>query len=157
MRLQTRTLYEILGMVGIILISTFPFFHDIILGRDGLRGWVPDIGLEDFLTDSNGKIMGFTSYRVFVYTLGAHLFAHIGYLGWMMDAKGKYYRIALLVPVVLSGYTVAILLFNAKETAYNDTSTKLYLTLAITLAVLVYYVIDHRSETKLEKSRSENV
>lgn len=133
--------------VGIILVSTMPYFHDVItIKGEGLKSWVPTIGMIDFFTDSSGKVMGFSSYRVFLYYLFIHLFAHIGFVGWMMAAKGKSYRIALLVPVVLSGYTVALFLFNARETTFNSASFKFYLTIIITIAVLVFYYIDHKNK-----------
>ncbi|TLF47025.1 hypothetical protein [Maribacter aurantiacus] len=147
MRLKKATLCKrLLGMVGIILISTLPYFHDVITGAQGIRYGVPIIGAEKLFTGPDGLVMGFSSYRVFLYTLCIHLFAHIGYVGWMMDAKGKYYRIALLVPVILSGYTTALILLNAKETSFNETSTKLFLTLGISLGVLIYYILDNRKK-----------
>lgn len=132
--------------VGIILISTFPYLHDIIATKEGVKSWVPNIGMVDFLTDSSGKVMGFSSYRVFLYYLFIHLFCHIGFLGWMMDAKGKSYRIALLVPVVLSGYTFTLLLLNARATSFNYASTKFYIAIAIIIIVLVLYYIDHKNK-----------
>jgi len=138
------------------VISTLPYFHDIITEKSGLRSGVPIIGVEELFTDSNNKVMGFSSYRVFLYTLLIHLFAHIGFVGWMMDAKGKSYRIALLVPVILSGYTVALLLFNAKETEFNSTSVKFYITLLASLGVFIYYLLDHRNKLNIKKTESEH-
>ncbi|WP_430907288.1 hypothetical protein [Maribacter sp. 2-571] len=151
------TLKELLVVVGIILVSTMPYFHDVITAKAvGVRPWIPQVGLQELLTNSNGRVAGFSSYRVFLYNLFIHLFAHIGFLGWMMDAKGKYYRIALLVPVILSGYTISIFLLNAKVTDYNDTSTKFYITIAATIGVFVYYFLDRRNKLNSEKSKQLN-
>ncbi len=157
MKLQKKTLKELAGLVVIIIVTTLPFFHDFITERGvGPRSWVPIVGAEDFLTDNNGKVMGFSSYRVFLYTVLLHLFAHIGFLGWMMDAKGKSYRIALLAPVILSGYTVIIFIFNAKETVFNAVSTKFYITIITTLVVFVFYFLDRRNKLNLQNSKSEH-
>lgn len=144
-------------MVGIIVVSTLPYFHDVITEKGvGTKPWIPNVGAETLFTNPDGKVMGFSSYRVFLYYLFIHLFAHIGFVGWMMDAKGKSYRIALLVPVILSGYTVAMFLFNAKESTFNSTSVKFYLTIAVSIAVLVSYILDHRNKLNIEKEKSEH-
>jgi hypothetical protein len=85
-----------------------------------------------------------------------HVFAHIGFLGWMMDAKGKFYRIALLVPVILSGYTVAVILFNVREGPFNSVSTKFYITIAASIFVLVFYVLDHRNKLNTKKEETKH-
>jgi phosphoglycerol transferase MdoB-like AlkP superfamily enzyme len=150
MKLKKKTLKDMFMAVGIILMSTLPYFHDVItIKGEGLKPWVPKMGMVDLFTDSSGKIMGFSSYRVFLYYLFIHLFAHIGFVGWMMDAKGKSYRIALLVPVVLSGYTVALFLLNARATSFNSASTKFYLTIAVTIIVAVLYYIDHKNKVRI--------
>jgi hypothetical protein len=156
MRLKKKTLCELLAVVGIVVVSTLPYFHDIITDQSGTRQGVPVIGAEEVFTGSDGKIMGFSSYRIFLYTLMTYLFAHIGFVGWMMDAKGKFYRIALAVPVILSGYTVALILFNAKETTFNSTSAKFYITIATTIGVLVFYILDHRNKLNTRKEKSKH-
>ena len=131
--------------LGIIFISSLPYLHDLITIRgEGLAPWVPDLGIEKALTDADGKVMGFSSYRVFLYTMLIHLFAHVGWVGWMLDAKGKSYRFALLVPVVLSGYTIALLLFNARATEFNEPDTKFYLTLFLSIIVILNFFINYK-------------
>lgn len=142
---QRAILKSLLVSLGIIFISSLPYLHDLITIRgEGLAPWVPDLGIEKALTDADGKVMGFSSYRVFLYTLLIHLFAHIGWVGWMLDAKGKSYRFALLVPVVLSGYTVALLLFNARATEFNEPDTKFYLTLFLSIIVILNFFINYK-------------
>lgn len=131
--------------LGIIFISSLPYLHDLITIRgEGLAPWVPDLGIEKALTDADGKVMGFSSYRVFLYTMLIHLFAHVGWVGWMLDAKGKSYRFALLVPVILSGYTIALLLFNARATEFNEPDTKFYLTLFLSIIVILNFFINYK-------------
>ena len=142
---QRTILKNLTVSILIICVSSLPYIHDLItIKGEGLAPWVPDFGLEKALTASDGKVMGFSSYRVFLYTLLIHLFAHIGWVGWMMDAKGKSYRFALLVPVVLSGYTVALLLFNARATKYNEPDTKFYLTLILSLIVIFNFFFNYK-------------
>lgn len=158
MRLKRKTLKELMAVVGIVIISTLPYFHDVITERGvGTRSWIPNVGSESFFTGSDGKIMGFSSYRVFIYTVLIHLSAHIAFIGWMMDAKGKSYRIALLVPVILSGYTVAMFLFNAKETTFNSTSVKFYITIVVTIAVFIFYFLDRRNELNIASSNPKKI
>ena len=157
MKVKRKTLKELLAVVGIIMISTLPYFHDVITEKGvGVRPSMPDIGVENFFTNDDKKVMGFSSYRVFLYYLFIHLFAHIGFVGWMMEAKGKSYRIALLVPVILSGYTVAMFLLNAKETTFNSTNAKFYITIVATIGVFVFYFLDRRNKLNLKNSKSEN-
>lgn len=133
--------------MSIVFISSLPYFHDVItIKGEGLKGWVPDFGLQELLTDSNGKVMGFSSYRVFIYTLLIHLFAHIGWVGWMLDAKGKSYRFFLLVPVFLSAYTVALLLLNARATGFNKFDTKLYITLGLSIILILNFFINRKTK-----------
>lgn len=142
-------LKNLMVSLGIIFISSLPYLHDLITIRgEGLAPWVPDLGIEKALTDADGKVMGFSSYRVFLYTLLIHLFAHIGWVGWMLDAKGKSYRFALLVPVVLSGYTVALLLFNARATEFNEPDTKFYLTLFLSIIVILNFFINYKRKVQ---------
>jgi len=142
---QRAILKSLLVSLGIIFISSLPYLHDLITIRgEGLAPWVPDLGIEKALTDADGKVMGFSSYRVFLYTLLIHLFAHIGWVGWMLDAKGKSYRFALLVPVVLSGYTVGLLLFNTRATEFNEPDTKFYLTLFLSIIVILNFFINYK-------------
>jgi len=157
MKLKKKTLKELLAVIGIIMVSTLPYFHDVITERGvGTRTSIPNLGIETFLTNSEEKVLGFSSYRVFLYTLFIHLFAHIGFVGWMMDAKGKSYRIALLVPVVLSGYTVIMLLLDAKESPLSNTSTKFFITIATTLVVFVLYFLDRRNKLNIKKTQSKH-
>ncbi len=141
-------LKNLLAALGIIFLSSLPYIHDIITIRgEGMQLWVPDFGLEQWLTDSEGKVMGFSSYRVFIYTLSIHLFAHIGWVGWMLDAKGKSYRFALLVPVVLSGYTVALLLFNARATEFDEPDTKFYITMVLGILVIANFFMNYKKKS----------
>ena len=152
--MKLKTLKNLLAALGIIFISSLPYIHDMITFRNGdIKGWVPDFGLQELLTDTNGNVMGFSSYRVFIYMLFIHLFAHIGWVGWFFDAKGKSYRFFLLVPVFLSAYTVALLLLNARATEFNEPDTKFYITLGLSIILILHFFIN-RKEPKEDENAS---
>jgi len=126
---------------------------------EGTRSFVPDLGLENMLTDSEGYVLGFSSYRVFLYTLFIHLGMHIAFVGWWFAAQGKRYRPILLLPVAMSLYQVLIIVSNTRDTAFNEPGTKLYilLGLCLLLGVNFYYNNSYRStRKKLEKTHIDN-
>jgi len=131
--------------MAIILLSSLPYIHDVISIRgEGLKGWVPDFGLQNILTNADGKIMGFSSYRIFVYTLLLHLFAHIGWVGWFFDARRKLYRPFLLVPISLSLYQIGIILFNSRATAFNEPNVKIILTICVTVLLAINFFLNNK-------------
>ena len=148
--------------MAIIFLSSLPYIHDVITIRgEGLKGWVPDWGLAELLRDKNGKILGFSSYRVFIYTLALHVFAHIGWAGWFLDAKGKLYRPFLLLPVILSLYQIAIILFNSRETAFNQPNIKIVISIVISIILAINFfannkkiLIGHFKKVKLKKNHN---
>ncbi len=146
MKVRRHIFKNLLAALSIVFISSLPYLHDVITIRgEGLKGWVPDFGLQELLTDVHGGVMGFSSYRVFIYMLFIHLFSHIGWVGWFLDARGKSYRFFLLVPVILSGYTVALLLLNARATAFNEFDTKLYITLGLSIILILHFFMNRKT------------
>lgn len=121
------------GALAIILLSTLPYFHDIITDSEGLRPWVPDLGVERLLTGSDGKILGFSTYRVFLYTTLIFVFSAIGWLGWYRSSAKKMYQRVLLVVVVSSAYHVLLILFDLRRTFLNGPGLKVVLLLAVFL------------------------
>tara|TARA_A100000171_G_C2139335_1_gene153387 strand:+ start:2908 stop:3750 length:843 start_codon:yes stop_codon:yes gene_type:complete len=126
----------------LLIVATLPFFHDVISQRGvGLRSWVPNLGIEAMLTDSEGYVHGFLGYRQLVYFFCIHLFAHICWIGWFMDSRGKKYRPFLLIPLAQSLYQLIIILMSWWESRLNDVDIKVYITviLGILLAINFYY------------------
>jgi len=156
---KIKILDSFLKAMTIIVLSSLPYIHDVItVSGEGLKGWVPDWGLQRLLTDTDGYILGFSSYRVFVYTILLHVFAHIGWVGWFFDARGKLYRPFLLLPVTLSLYQIGIILFNSRFSTFNEPNIKILLTLIITsiLAINFYannkkILVEHFKKKKLKK------
>ena len=129
----------ILVWLVIFIASTGPYFHDIITLRGiGIKEWVPQLGIESFLTDSDGYVWGFNSYRIFVYVLVLQLFAQVGWAGWLHDSQYALYRPFLLVPTGLSLYQIVIILMDRTESYFNRPDIKLLLILS-TAAVICYF------------------
>lgn len=119
--------------MAIILLSTLPYFHDIITDSEGLRPWVPDLGVERLLTGSDGKILGFSTYRVFLYTTLIFVFSAIGWYGWYRSATKKMYQKVLFVVVASSICHVLLILLDLRRTFLNEPSLKVVLLLAVFL------------------------
>jgi 4-hydroxybenzoate polyprenyltransferase len=142
--------------LAIVGLSTLPFLHDIITEMsEGVRSFVPVIGIEKALTDSDGYVLGFSTYRVFLYTLFVHLGMHIAFVGWWFAAQGRRYRPILLLPVAMSLYQVLIIVSNSRDTKFNEPDTKLYilLGLCLLLGINFYYNNSYRKTQKLTKSK----
>lgn len=137
---RTRILDSFWGALAILVLSTLPYFHDIITDADGLKSWVPILGIENLLTDSNGKIFGFSTYRVFLYTLLLFVFASIGWLGWYQSAKRKFYGSPLLLVTISGIYQIVLILLNLKRTFWNDPTLKVSLLIAAFLTLGFFYI-----------------
>ncbi len=124
----------------IIGLSTLPYFHDFITTENGLKTWVPVFGIENLLTDANGRVHGFSTYRVFLYTLLIFVFASIGWAGWYRSAKDKFYGSALFLAMASGFYHVGLIIFNLRKTVWNEPTPKLLL-LAVLFLVLVYFSV----------------
>lgn len=145
MNSKNRILKNFFKAVAIVVLSSLPYIHDVItIKGEGLQGWVPDWGLQNFLMDADGYILGFSSYRVFLYTILLHIFAHIGWVGWFFDAKGKLYRPFLLVPVTLSLYQVLIIFLDFRGSPLNQPDIKLYFTLVFSLLLAINFYFNNK-------------
>jgi hypothetical protein len=136
---------DFIRWLAIVILSALPYIHDLITIRNvGPKSWVPDLGIEALLTDPDGRVLGFSSYRIFLYTFLLHLFAHIGWTGWFFDAKGKTYRTALLIPVALSLYQLTIILTDTRSTHLNAPDTKLYITFILGILLAINYFFNNK-------------
>jgi hypothetical protein len=105
--------------VFIILLSSLPYLHDII--------------------SRELSFSGYSSLRVFVYIVLTNLFGLIGFMGWFVEARGRQYRFALLVPIIMNTYQLLIYVLNMKKSTFNDFDFKIYTTIAVTLVVTLNY------------------
>ena len=146
MKLKRKTLEIILKTLGIALllslIAVLPFLHDVLTERGvGIKPWVPNLGIEEFLTSENGRIRSYTSYRTFMYFTLLHVFGAIGWLGWAKDAKpGKPYKFFLLIPAGLALYTCLAILFDFRRTKFNDADFKIGIILFLNFIISVFFL-----------------
>jgi hypothetical protein len=142
---RTEILNGFLVAMIIILISSLPYFHEIIIDSEtGLQSWAPILGIEQLLTDANGEILSFSSYRVFLYTFLIFLFSQIGWTIWLLLSKRKTYYLALFAPAILGWYQVLIILLNLRKTPVNSLSIKLYFLVALTILLSFLYLRNHK-------------
>lgn len=135
----------ILFWIAFLILSTGPYFHDIITIRgEGVRDWMPNFGIEQFLTDSEGYVWGFNSYRVFLLTLSLQVFAQIGWAGWLHDSALKLYRPFLIVPVGLSLYQIIIILFDQTGAYLNRPDIKLLMILGVGSVICYFYYFKNK-------------
>ncbi len=137
---RTRILETFWGALFIIALSVLPYFHDIITTPEGLESWVPVLGIENLLTDGQGNVLGFSTYRVFLYTLLIFVFATIGWIGWYQNAKDRFYGGALLLATASGLYHIGLVLFNLRRTAWNEPTPKILL-LFLLFVVFGYFSI----------------
>lgn len=136
-KLKNRICSPFMGVLVILILSTLPYFHDIISTKDGLKDWVPILGIERLLTGTDKSILGYSTYRVFLYTFLIFSFGMVGFLKWFSSTKHKFYRYALLGATISSIYHVMLIVFKLRRTVLNDPEYKLlglallFLTLAL--------------------------
>lgn len=120
----------------ILGLSTLPYFHELITDSEGLKPWVPVLGIEQLLTSESG-VLGFSTYRVLLYTFLIFLFSTIGFFGWYESAKNKFYRNFILLATASGTYHILLILFNLRRTFWNDPILKIVL-LNIVLTFLLF-------------------
>lgn len=133
----------------IIGATILPFFHDIITEKSTaeLRGWVPNIGIEDLLRGSNKNVLGFGSYRAFVYFFMLHLYAHLGWLGSFIyyNHARKGIRPFLLVPVIISFFSLILFVLNKQETPFGAPDIKFYITIGLSALLAWNFFFNNRT------------
>jgi len=124
----------------ISVLSSLPYFHEILLYKDGtLKTGVLDIGIQKLLIDENGKFFKYSSYRTFIYYLCFHLFMFFGWAGWYRLKTNKLYRKALLLPLISISYHLVIILSSARSSLFNDYQIKLLGTLIVFTVLIIFY------------------
>ena len=143
------TIRKVLVWCALYIFSILPFFHDIFKFGTTM-GWIPNLGIEEMLTDSEGKVRGLTSYRLLLYLFGTYLFSHLGWIGSFFDSRGRKLRPFLLVPAVLSLYQVILIVMSWRETEFNSPSINLYITLVISILLAINFFYNNRFFAKTE-------
>ena len=143
---RTITPKIVLVWLLIFIASTSPYFHDIITARGGLgvKDWVPQLGIEKILTDTEGYVWGFNSYRAFLLSVSLQVFAQVGWAGWLLDSAFKLYRPFLVLPVGLSLYQIVIILFDQTDAPMNRSDIKLFVIIGISCIVCYFYFFKNK-------------
>jgi len=104
----------------IVIAAFLPYIHDAI--PKGLKGY-----------------FGFSSFRVMVWTISIFIFGITGWFYAFVNAKGRLYRFALLVPIFMATYQLLIYIFDARKSEFNTLNAKLIVTFVLIAIVLLNY------------------
>ncbi|QXP51156.1 MULTISPECIES: hypothetical protein [Cellulophaga] len=136
--------------MGIILCALLPFVHDIITTNTGeLQKWIPNLGIVEGLTDSDGLFFGYSAYRVFLAIVGMQLSSFIAWFLVLDFSKGKSYRFVFIFPTVINGYQLLLMVFNLRQTSLNNWNYKIFILLLVgVLLILNFYLTDKNAKTQ---------
>jgi niacin transporter len=134
--------------MGIILCALLPFVHDIITTETGaLQFWVPNLGIVEALTGSDGLFLGYSAYRIFLALVGMQLSSFIAWFLVLEFSKGKSYRFVFLFPTVINGYQLLLMVFNLRKTVLNGWNYKIFILLLVgVLLILNFYLTDKNAK-----------
>ncbi len=136
-----------------ILASTLLYFHDIVTLPDAsLKDWIPRFGVVELLTNEDGSVLGFNTYRTFLFTFSMQLMAQIAWVGWLRDADFKLYKPFLLVPLGLSLHQLIITCLDKSDTYLNKPDFKLLMILGLGVIIGVFYYFKNDSLLNHKKS-----
>jgi hypothetical protein len=83
--------------LGIILVSALPYLNEVLtIKTEKGAEWAHLFGLSQFMPDAETRVLGFSGYRMFLYTFFVFLFTTLGWGTWYLVAKNRPYRNALL-------------------------------------------------------------
>jgi len=139
----------------IYIISTFPYFHDLIFTKSGLlKNWVPVLGIESLLTLSDNSVWGFYNYKIFIYTLQIQIIGQIVWVGWFIDANYKLYRPFLLVPIILNLFEIVVIAIEWRVEHIALPGWKLALVLCSGFIIAILFFIKNKN-VKIKKHERE--
>lgn len=138
---RTFSAKVILPWLGLVILSVFPYIHDIVSPRgQGMLPWVPFDGFEGFVRLGDRDYWGFLSYRALVLTLFVQLLAQVVWAGWWIDSKYNLYKPFLLVPVGLSLYQLVLIVMMKNDSYLNKPDFKFIGLLILGVLIgLIYY------------------
>lgn len=108
--------------------------------------YIHDCGLFDGMQGFSG----FTSMRVALFITSIMFLALFLAICAFIESKGKMYRSAYLVPIVMLGYQLLVYLFNARDTSTNEFSTKVIFQVLLfpTIILGAYYMGKKRRDNE---------
>lgn len=135
-----------------IACSLLPFIHDIIANKEGVvRSWIPNLGVEIFLTDTEGYVLGYGSYDVFLFILGLYVSMFLAWFVALYFARFKPYRFAFFFPVVLFGYELFLNIFNLGETKLNRLNYKIIVFIILGILLVLNFFLNKKNQKKLHR------
>ena len=104
--------------------------------------YIHDCGLFD---DSDG-FGGFSTMRVGVFMTSIYLLALFLGIRAFIESRGKIYRVAYLVPIVMLAYQLFVHILNAREETVNEFNTKVvFHTLIVPALILGAYFVGKKN------------
>jgi hypothetical protein len=136
-----------MAALGILLATMLPYLHSVVSDQEGNpRKWVPNIGFVKNFTSTDGKILGYSTYEVFVYMASVNFSYMFAWLCALHFAQNRPYRFVLFFPAALSTYQFLIVIFNLRETQLNELSTKIVIVLIVALIIIINYFFNRTNE-----------
>ncbi len=149
---RKRVLDFLVAMAILVGLSSLPFLHELIIDENGsFSNWVPDLNIQGLLRDEEGRILGYTTYRVFLYYFSTEIAILIAFIGWYTVAKGKnrYYTNALLLCTISVAYHLFLILTNTRKTQLNDFDLKLAATMVLAAVLFGFYCHAHQKRRRM--------
>lgn len=144
---KTNTRKNFKAALGILFVSLLPYLHNIVSYSNGEpKSWLPNLGIIEAITSADGKVLGFSTYGVFIYMASisfSYLFAWFCALHF---AQNRPYRFVLYFPVALSAYQFLIVIFNLRHTQLNELSSKLIVFIIVALLCIFNYFLKKKNE-----------
>ncbi|MEM9363651.1 MAG: hypothetical protein AAGA43_13515 [Bacteroidota bacterium] len=139
----------ILVWAGLFLVATLPYLSALMAVSVGeieshTREWVPDLGIEKFLTLSDGTVWGFVNYKVFLHELFINLMGLVLWSGCFFDSKSKLYMAFFLIPVILGVLEVAGIAINWNTEYIGHPGSKLAITLTVGFAAAIFLFVKNK-------------
>tara|TARA_R110002051_G_scaffold297564_2_gene363934 strand:+ start:7706 stop:8101 length:396 start_codon:yes stop_codon:yes gene_type:complete len=125
-KLKTETSKQFIIALLIIVSPFLVYIHDSGL-FDGMKGF-----------------SGFSSLRVGVWVVSLFILMLFAFIGWFYEAKHKKYRFALLAPIFMITFQLAIYLFDARANTTNDFSSKTIVYFVFVICLVLAYFLGTR-------------
>lgn len=136
-----------MAALGILLATMLPYLHSVISDIEGNpKKWIPNIGFVKNFSSMDGKILGYSTYEVFIYMASVNFSYMFAWLCALHFAQNRPYRFVLYFPAALSVFQFLLVIFNLRETQLNELSTKILIVLIVALILIINYFFNRTNE-----------
>lgn len=144
-KINTRKNFK--AALGILIVSTLPYLHNIISTEDGKpKEWLPNLGIYETFASTDGIFLGYSSYGIFVYMASVSFSYLFAWFCALHFAQNRPYRFVFYFPVTLSAYQFLLVIFNLRHTQLNDLSSKVILVFVVALLCIFNYFLNKKNE-----------